>query len=97
MSKSNHLLSFVSNGQGNMITIHADLAGVELLIAELVGLRDLLKIGECPHTHLHSMEEAGGHLSVAKLQDQPEEVNHVHHVKMYGWNEQWKSRHGLVE
>ena len=97
MSEASHLLSFVTNDDGSMVTIHADLAGVNLLIAELVRLRDQLNLDECPHTHLHSFEEADGQLSTAKLRDQPTEIHSVHHVKIYGWNREWKHRHGLME
>ena len=97
MIEERHLLSFVTNDDGSMVTIHADLAGVDLLIEELVRLRDQLNRDECPHTHLHSTEVPDGELSTAKLRDQPTEIHSVHHVKMYGWNREWKHRHGLME
>jgi len=78
-----------------MITIHADLPGVEFLIRKLESLRDALADQECPHTHLFSEGVAGEELSTSKLDNQPAEVNHVCHVKIYGWNSEWAVRHGL--
>ena len=32
-----------------------------------------------------------------KLEKQEDEVNQVHHVKIYGWNEEWKIKHKLTK
>lgn len=66
-----------------------------MLIDELEGLREQLELNDCPHTHLFSPESAGDELTATKLGDQCGEVNVVHHVNIYGWNEEWASRHGL--
>lgn len=92
-----HLLSFVTNESGDMLTVHADLAGVERLISELEGIRDLLLENDCPHTHLFSKRAAGYELTETKLQSQPVEKQIVHHVKIYGWNDEWAKKHGLLE
>lgn len=91
-----HLLSFVADSTGMAVTIHADLSGVELLINQLQLLRTRLLENDCPHIHLFSPVSGGNELSVAMLKDQPNEVHQVCHVKMYGWNEEWAKRHGLI-
>lgn len=96
MNPAEHLLSFVTNDGGTMVTIHADLVGVTYLIRELEGIRDKLKANDCPHTHLLSNAAAGGALSTTKLADQSNESTIVHHVKIYGWNAEWAARHGLA-
>ena len=95
-SDGNHLLSFATDESGGMVSIHADLAGVNLLLSELGRIRDRLVEDECPHTHLFT-ESAGGldELAETKLANQPSEVNNVVHVKIYGWNEEWALKHGL--
>lgn len=91
-----HLLSFVTDKSGSMVTIHADLSGIELLIRELEEIRELLNEDDCPHTHLFSRRATGNELTETKLQGQPAEEKIVHHVKIYGWNDDWAKKHGLL-
>jgi hypothetical protein len=93
---SRHLLSFVTDETGSMVTVHADIGGLDLLLGELQLLRAQLLAGECPHTHLFSEECGGDELSLGRLAEQAAEVNRVHHVKIYGWTDQWAARHGLL-
>ncbi|WP_428307327.1 hypothetical protein [Lacipirellula sp.] len=53
-----HLLSFVTSEDGGYLAIHADLAGVTMLIDELESLREQLVLNDCPHTHLFSHDAA---------------------------------------
>jgi hypothetical protein len=92
---TSHLLSFVTDKTGSMVTVHADLAGVNFLIDELQLLRNDILKNDCPHTHLFSPIAGGNELSASQLKDQPAEINHVCHVKIYGWNDEWARRHGL--
>jgi hypothetical protein len=89
-----HLLSFVTDASGQYLAIHADLAGVTMLIDELEGLREQLERNDCPHSHLFACT-ARNALTNTKLADQEHEANIVQHVKTYGWNEEWARRHGL--
>lgn len=91
------LLSFVTDDNGDRVFIHADKNGLDLLIKELTWLRKKLGAGECEHTHLRSPEWAGDELTTSKLKDQEDEVNVVHEVKIYGWNDEWKKKHGLAK
>jgi hypothetical protein len=95
MSHQPHLLSFVTDATGGFLSIHTDIGGISLLIAELQALKEQLELNDCPHTHLFSEEAAGDDLTTTKLSDQQYEVNVVHHVKIYGWNEEWAVKHGL--
>ena len=95
MNTPEHLLSFVTNENGTMVTIHLDLAGAGFLIHELELLRDAMAENDCPHSHLFSPKAAGRELSTSMLNGQPTEVNSVCHVKIYGWNSEWAGRHGL--
>jgi hypothetical protein len=88
-----HLLSFVTNESGTYIAVHADLAGISCLIGELECLREQLLLDDCPHTHLWS----GRELTNTKLADQGDsEVNVAYQVKIYGCNQEWAKRHGLI-
>jgi len=88
------LLSFVTDSSGAMVSIHADLEGVKFLIAELESIRESLEENDCPHTHLFVTDD-GTELTGTKLHNQPNEENIVHHVKIYGWNEEWAVKHNL--
>ena len=79
---ANHLLSFVTDETGSMVSVHADLAGVELLLSELNVLRDQLLKNDCPHIHLFSPTAGRNELTESKLKDQPYEVHEVSHVKI---------------
>ncbi|QDT04360.1 hypothetical protein K227x_27510 [Rubripirellula lacrimiformis] len=95
MIEARHLLSFVTNSDGSMVSIHADLAGIDLLIHELNVLRDDLLTNDCPHTHLFSSPPNAPQLTKTQLENQDMEVTCVDHVKIYGWNAEWAARHGL--
>jgi hypothetical protein len=91
-----HLLSFITDDTGQYLAIHVDLRGVSILIDELQKLKADLELNDCPHTHLFvTSNPSARELTSSKLADQEHEVNVVHHVKIYGWNEEWARRHGL--
>lgn len=96
IDSKDYLLSVVSNSDGDMVSIHLDLKGVENLIAELESLKDVLLKNENEHTHLFSEDWGGYHLTTTKLEHQEVEVNQVHHVKIYAWNDEWKHKYKLV-
>ncbi len=90
-----HLLSFVTDENGGQVVIHVDLAGVEFFIEELNRIKEKLEENDCPHTHLFTEERGGSELSNSKIVDQKDERNQVHHVKIYGWNEEWRRKNRL--
>lgn len=87
------LLSFVSDDTGEMISVHVDLAGVDVLLGELQQIRKQLLKNDCPHAHL--LTSAEHELTETKLQNKKNENRIVHHVKIYGWNDEWAMKHGL--
>lgn len=91
-----HLLSFVTDEDGNQVSIHVDLAGLEFLLNELGNIKKQLEANDCPHSHLFTEEWGGDELSNTKLANQDNEKNQVHQVKIYGWNEEWKLKHKLA-
>ena len=91
-----HLLSFVTDTTGQYLAIHTDLRGVNVLIDELQKLKEQLELNDCPHTHLFAASDSSARgLTSTKLADEEHEVNVVHHVKIYGWNEEWAWKHNL--
>lgn len=91
-----YLLSLVSNSTGDAIHIHLDLKCIENLIEELEYLKRALLKDKTEHTHLFSPDWGGYHLTTTKLENNDEEVNQVHHVKIYAWNDEWKRKSKLV-
>jgi hypothetical protein len=90
-----YLMSFVTDATGAYVAVHLDLQGVKNLIRELEGIKRQLELNDCPHSHLFSCAGPPDGLTGTKIASQENEVNIVHHVKIYGWNEEWAERHGL--
>ncbi len=98
MKPTKHLLSFVTNEDGTIVTVHVDRDGVQCLIKELELIRSRLDEDQCEHCHLFSDPDiAGDALSVSKLSNQESEQNIVHAVKIYGWNAEWAVRNELID
>ena len=76
--------------------MHADVAGLDLLIHSLMKLREFAAEGECEHTHFFADPDLGGELTTSKLQNQSQESTNVMHLKMYGWTDEWAKRHRLL-
>lgn len=91
------MLSVVTEPDGDVVYIHADIAGVTQLENIVVSLKQKIESGECPHDHLHSTSWAGSELTETMLaQERSAGCKQVHHVKVYGWTDEWASKHGLV-
>lgn len=89
-----HVLSFVINESGGGLVIHADLAGITMLIDELEIIREALLQNDSPHTHLWS-DLAPNELTKTKLDDNSYEQSIVEAITIYGWNEEDAVRLGL--
>ena len=91
------MLSIVSEREGDVVYIHADLAGLEVLERSLKRLRELVAQGECEHDHLFT-ESWGGHgLTETMLEkERSSGCKQVHHLQLYGWNDEWARKHGLL-
>jgi hypothetical protein len=86
------MLSFAFDGEGK-VSIHADTAGLDLLIASLSKVRAGVIKGECEHDHLFTEAWGGTELSQKALEKDGEVA---HHVKIYGWTDEWAKKHGLA-
>jgi hypothetical protein len=90
------LLSFVTNREGNMVSIHMNQDGLTYLLEKLESLKALVANGQCEDAHLFTSDSIGNELSSTKLESVPTEINLVQHVKLYGWTDEWASAHGLI-
>jgi len=79
----------------NQVFMHLDLEGVDLLLRELEKIKQKLLQDDCPHTHLYTSEWAGWELSNPNMKLESEKAQPIHHVKIYGWNEEWAETHGF--
>lgn len=96
MDEKATLLSVVTEPDGNVVYIHADLSGLMKLRESIDRMIGALKRGECDHDHLMSEDWAGYELTATILDSEcTKGCRQVHHVKLYAWNDEWKAKHGL--
>jgi hypothetical protein len=96
MEKPRHLLSVVTEADGEVVYVHADRAGLEHLRKTVDRLIRKLECGDCDHDHLHSPDWGGSELSTSMVSQEEEDgCRSVHHIKIYAWNEEWKTKLGL--
>ena len=96
MTESTFLLSINTSEDGDTVHIHADEEGLRLLGEEIDNIRAALAREEAPHSHLFSESWGGQDLTESMLQSERDaKCQQVHHVKLYGWSGEWKSKHGL--
>jgi len=93
MAKPEYTLTFVADGKGQL-KVHADAKGLAVLISSLERLKKKVEAGECDHDHLFTDAWAGGELSESLGCENDGEL--VHHVKLYGWTEEWAKKHGFA-
>lgn len=93
MKPPDYVLSFVSGGEGELF-LHADAKGLSVLIAALERLKRKIDQGVCDHDHLSTPAWGGNELSETRGLE-PGEL--IHHVKLYGWTNEWAKRHGFRE
>jgi len=97
MENVKHLLSFVTNAEGNMLSVHMDKNGINYLIDKLTLLSQLIDRGECEHCHLFTADSIGSDLSSTKLDGLIDETTVVQQIKLFGWTQEWAERHRLLE
>ena len=92
------MLSVVSEKDGDTVYIHADLEGIQKLESCIANLKRELENNECPHDHLMSKSWGSDELTETMLDSERSDgCVQVHHVKLYGWNQEWALKHGLQE
>jgi hypothetical protein len=89
--KPDYLLTFEVEPDRDVVEVHADSGGLAKLIKELTWLKQKLDGGECEHSHLMTEDWGGSELS-NQIQDESGESSLVHHVKVYGWTQEWKEK-----
>lgn len=92
MAKPDHTLAFVTDHKGQLF-VHADAKGLAYLIGSLERLKKKVEAGECDHGHMHSDAWAGDELSESKGCETDGDI--IHHVKLYGWTDEWAKKHGF--
>ncbi len=87
-----HLLCFVID-DNDQLFIHADAAGIDLLMRSLSHIRKKIDENNCDHDHL--MTESWGGWELTEPAACKKEGRIIHHVKIYGWTEEWAQKHQL--
>jgi|JI6StandDraft_1071083.scaffolds.fasta_scaffold20932_7 hypothetical protein len=96
MDQPNHLLSVVTDPEGDVVFIHGDRAGLECLRSAIDRLLRNLAEGKTDHDHFRSTDWAGSELTTSMLSSEKEAgCRSVHHVKIYSWSDEWKKKQGL--
>jgi Immunity protein 32 len=96
MQEPSHLLSVTTSAEGDVVTIHGDIAGLEFLRATVDRLLSKLQTGQCDHDHLRTSDWAGDELSKSMLSTERDSGhNTVHHLEVLAWTDEWKEKHGL--
>jgi hypothetical protein len=89
-----HVLSVSTSPDGDVVYIHADEAGLDFLIERLTRLRGHIQHDECEHEHFMTLAWGGHGLSERELDS---EERQVHHVKLYGWTDEFIEHHNLKD
>lgn len=96
IDQPNHLLSVVTDPEGDVVHIHGDRAGLEYLRRAIDRLLQNLAEGKPDHDHFRSADWAGYELTTSMLPSEKEAgCKTVHHVKIFSWNDEWKKKEGL--
>jgi len=95
MNKSDHVLAVFADNDGQVF-VHADAKGLDVFIKSLQRLRKKIDEDKCDHDHLMTEAWAGdGELTEAPGCEK--EGHAVHHIKLYGWTDEWAKKHGFIE
>jgi len=90
------MLSIVSDPAGDVVHIHGDLAGLEVLERAVAQLKEIVAAGGCQDSHLFSASWGGSELTETMLeQEHSAGWTQVNHIKLFGWTQDWSARHGL--
>lgn len=91
------MLSIVVEPAGDVVYVHADLAGLEALERAVSALRKRVASGDCEDSHLFTPAWGGKELTESMLsQERSSGCIQVHHLKLFGWTDGWSENHGLA-
>jgi hypothetical protein len=91
MKAPDYVLTFVRGDEGELF-MHAAAKGLSVLISALERLKAKAEEGVCDHDHLMTPAWGGSELSEKKGTESGELI---HHLKLYGWTEEWAKKHGF--
>ena len=92
------MLSIVAEPTGDVVYVHADSEGLEVLERAVAALRESVAQGKCEHDHLFTEVCGGSELTETMLvQERRAGCTQVHHLKLYGWTDEWSKKHGLLQ
>ncbi len=90
------MLSIVADPDGDVVHVHADLAGLDALQHAIAALRRRVADGDCEDSHLFSAAWGGDELTETMLaQERASGCRQVHHIKFFGWTADWARTHRL--
>lgn len=91
------MLSVVADPNGDVVYVHADLDGLEVLERSISALRRHVAQGDCQHDHFFTVAWGGSDLTETMLnQERTDGCKQVHHLKLYGWPDEWSKKYGLL-
>jgi len=91
------MLSVVADPNGDVVYVHADLDGLEVLERSISALRRHVAQGDCQHDHFFTVAWGGSELTETMLnQERTDGCKQVHHLKLYGWPDEWSKKYGLL-
>jgi len=93
MNDEPHVLCLVSD-DSNQVFLHADARGLDLLIKSLQRLRKKIDQDDCDHDHL--MTESWGDGALTEPIGCEPDGQLVHHLKIYGWTDEWAKKNGFT-
>ena len=94
MAKPNYTLAIATDDEGQVV-VHADANGLSALIKSLEQLKKKVESGECDHDHFFTDAWAGSELSESLGCEKG--IRLIHHLKVYGWTDEWAKKHGFTE
>ncbi len=95
MTNQEHVLALFSDNEGQ-VSLHADDKGLEILITALQRLRQKISETTCEHDHLIT-EAWGGSGELTEAQGCETEGQLVHHLKLYGWTDEWAKKKKFIK
>ena len=95
LPEPSYTLNLTQDGGGE-VHLHLDLAGVDRLIESLSYIKNSLNKNQCEHDHLFTPDWGGSELS-NKNTIVADGHSLVHHLKIYGWTEEWAKKHGFKD
>jgi hypothetical protein len=91
------MLSLVTDKDGDVVYLHADKSGLEQIQAVISRLLKHIEQDDCEHDHLFSESWGGNELTETMLdQERQSGCKQVHHLKVYGWTDEWAKMHELT-